>query len=119
ALAAQSFQAGQLLLQMVDTSAECVLVRPGMREINLSKAFANEFHSRFKALFQLGRIEHDKGDLFPVIALVLSADDADGPLEPLAVQPQLAVERFARQPLDEPVRCVKDVALPRQKLLAG
>src|SRR5262245_46625446 len=48
----------------------------------------------------------------------MPADDADGALERLAADPQLAVERDRRQAVEEPVGGEVDVALARDELLA-
>src|SRR5689334_21663417 len=55
----------------------------------------------------------------PERALVLAADDADGALELLAADPELAIQRFQRQAGGEPVRCEVAMPLARQKLRAG
>src|SRR5262249_18395168 len=63
--------------------------------------------------------EDAETNVLPQVALVLPADDADGSLEQLAPQPQLAIERHAGQALDKPVGSVIDVALTREEAFTG
>src|SRR5882757_1201343 len=63
-------------------------------------------------------VENEVADLVPKIGLVLPADDADGALKFLAVDPKLAVEGNIRQSFDKPVRRVKQVSLAGKELLA-
>ena len=65
----------------------------------------------FETLFKRGRVEDDELNLLPEIALVLPADDADGPLELLAAKPKLAVERHIGQTGDEPLGSVIEISL--------
>ena len=77
-----------------------------------------EGHASLEQIRHCRSVEDHESDLLPVFALVLAADDAHGPLELLAIEPQFAVERHVRQAGDEPVGGVIQVALARQELLA-
>jgi len=63
-------------------------------------------------------VEDDEAHVAPEVGLVLAADDADGPLERLAGDPQLAIERRRGQFVGEPVGRVEQVAQAREELFA-
>ena len=58
----------------------------------LGKTVAQTLHASLKRLSHIRRIEDQVTDLVPQVRLILTADDADGALESLARQPQLAVQ---------------------------
>ena len=116
--AAERLDAGQFLAQVIDAAALLVGVQLHVLGLHRRQGVAHERQSLLERRFHRRSIEHQIRDLPPVLALVLPADDADRPLKRLAGQPQFAVERRLRQRLDEPVRGVIEVALPRDELLA-
>ena len=75
-----------------------------------------------KTLFE--RASHGRGvedniaNLFPVIAFVLPADNADGFLKRFAFCPKFAVEGRIREPGDEPVGGMEFIPQPRDEPLA-
>src|SRR5258708_31402640 len=54
----------------------------------------------------------------PEIAFVLAADDADGALEFLAINPQFTVARYVGQAFDEPGWSVEEIPMPGKELFA-
>src|SRR4051812_20450496 len=58
-----------------------------------------------------GRIEDDEANLLPEIRFILATDDADGSLELLATNPQLAIEWFRGKTRCEPYRRMEAIAL--------
>src|SRR2546428_12537560 len=75
---------------MVEPLAALVVMRHRVGRAVASETLAHEGEALLKLLIQLGGVEVDVADLLPVLALVLAADDADGPPRPLAGEPQLA-----------------------------
>src|SRR5262245_17437630 len=103
---------------MIHSLAALVVVGLGIGWFVAPDALLDESQPCLEFLFQLARIEDEVADLLPEIALILAANNADGPLEHLATQPKLAIERHIGQAGNEPIGCMKNVPQPRPEDLA-
>ena len=97
-LAAQRLDPRQLGTQVAQVAAGLVLVHPGVGRPVPLDVVADEGQPVLEGAVLRRGVEDDEGHLLPQVALVLPPDDADGALERLAADPQLAVERDVRQP---------------------
>src|SRR5689334_1500227 len=103
---------------MVNAGADRMLVPRRVLGPVLTQAVTDERQAGLEALIERRGIEHDECDVFPVIALVLTTNDADGAMEHLASEPQFTIERHIWQSGHEPVRRIEQVAQARAELLA-
>src|SRR5579884_1359332 len=76
-LAAQGFNADQFLAQVVEVGAWHVLVASGVRRLVFLQDALDGLHTLLERFASLRRIEYQVADLFPQVALVLPANDAD------------------------------------------
>src|SRR5207302_394175 len=90
--AAESLDTCQLGAESFDPSTHAMLMNARVRRARGVKERAAVCESLLKRRVKGRGVEHDEGDLLPLIALVLPPHDAHRALEVLSAAPQLAVE---------------------------
>src|SRR5262245_53619569 len=91
--APQGFNAPKFAAQVIRAVAQLVLVRLSEGREASPQGVPHELNAILEAAARARRIEDQVADFSPQLGLVLPANDADGALELLAVDPQLAIQR--------------------------
>ena len=108
---AQGLNLGQLTLQVFMAGADDVFVGPSVRRPVDLHDRVDELQPFLERPFFCRCIEHQKSDFLPRVGFIVTANDADRALELLAIDPQLAIQRFQGQACREPGRRVITIAL--------